>query len=253
MKDHELENALRRSLGRGSAPRRLEETVRLCRDLTGARAGRLPEVRLGFWDFLSGIFRFEGVPILLSRAAALLAVALSICSPAGDLRHIPAYIPLFVLTALPVLFRGQYRGTSELEAVTRASGAQILLARLILAGGSDIVCMTLLLGLELRLAGSVQALGRLVLYHLVPYLLCVTVTLYLIRRKRSDGLPLGAAAALAACAFWRASSRLFPRLYELSAVGVWIAAFLVFTAFFVRELYFIIQADKEGRIYGAVH
>ena len=44
-------------------------------------------------------------------------------------------MPLFVLAVLPVMLRCQYYGMSEIEAATRASGAQIILAKLILAGG----------------------------------------------------------------------------------------------------------------------
>ena len=62
---------------------------------------------------------------------------------------IPLFIPLFVLAFVPVIFKGQYYGMSEMEAVTRASGAQIMLAKLVLARSANLVCITILLFMEL--------------------------------------------------------------------------------------------------------
>ena len=212
----------------------------------------IPQPRLGFWQFLSGVFRFEWLPIAGFQAAALLLAGLFLYGASQDLKYLPVFMPLFILAAVPALFQGQYFGTSELEAVTRSSGAQIVLAKLLLAGAANLVCTTMLLWLEVRLTGSVRDLGRMILYCLVPYLVCMTILLYLIRSKRKNGMTLAAAASLGSCLFWRASSRLAPGLYELSAVGVWIAAFTVFSAFFAREICLIVKASKEGRMYGAV-
>lgn len=41
-----------------------------------------------------------------------------------------------------------------------------------------------------------------------------------------------------------------PQLYETSALGGWILAFLVFGGFFVRELISLFQQRKEGIIGG---
>ena len=62
---------------------------------------------------------------------------------------IPLFIPLFVLAFVPVIFKGQDYGMSEMEAVTRASGAQIMLAKLVLARSANLVCITILLFMEL--------------------------------------------------------------------------------------------------------
>ncbi len=212
----------------------------------------VPQPRLGFWQFLSGVFRFEWLPIVGFQAVALLLAGLFLYGASQDLKYLPVFIPLFILAAVPVVFQGQYFGTGELEAVTRSSGAQIVLAKLILAGAANLVCMTMLLWLEVRLTGSVRDLGRMILYCLVPYLVCMTMLLHLIRSRRQNGMTLAIVTSLGSCLFWRASSRLTPGLYELSAAGVWIAAFTVFSAFFAREICFIVKASKEGKMYGAV-
>ena len=212
----------------------------------------IPQPRLGFWQFLSGVFRFEWLPIVGFQAVALLLAGLFLYGASQDLKYLPVFIPLFILAAVPVVFQGQYFGMSELEAVTRSSGAQVILAKLLLAGAANLVCMTMLLCLEVHLTGSIRDLGRMILYCLVPYLVCMTILLYLIRSGRKNGMTLAVAASLGSCLFWRASSRVVPGLYELSAMGVWIAAFTVFSVFFAREICFIVKADKEGKMYGTV-
>lgn len=212
----------------------------------------IPQPRIGFWQFLSGVFRFAWIPIVFFQTVALLLVVLFLYDAPRELKYVPVTIPLFVLAVIPILFQGRYAGTGELEAATRSSGAQIVLAKLILSGAANLVCMTMLLWLEVRLTGGRPDLGRMILYCLVPYLVCMTVLLYLIRSGKKDGMALGVVMSLGSCLFWRVSSRLAPGLYELSAVGVWAVAFTVFSVFFVREICFIVKANKEGKMYGTV-
>lgn len=252
MKNDGEKDALRRVLGRETPCLRLEETVQLCLRQMGERPDAAAQPRSGFWAFLADIFRFEGIPILAGQAAALALAALHVYGAAQDLRYVPAHIPLFVLAAVPVLFRGRYCRTDELEAVTRASAAQLTLAKMLLAGAADLVCLTLLLGLQVHLTGSARQMGRMILYCLVPYLAGMTVLLKLLRRRRNDGLALSAAAAVGSMLFWYGSARFCPWLYEIPAVGAWIAAFCVFTAFFAGEICHIIRSDREGKIYGIV-
>ncbi len=222
------------------------------RSITAILDAGVPEPRQSFWGFLADVFHFEWLPIVGFQAVALLLAGLYLYGASKDLKYLPVFIPLFILAAVPALFQGQYFGTSEMEAVTRSSGAKIVLAKLVLAGAADLICMTMLLWLEVRLTGSVRDLGRMILYCLVPYLVCMTVLLHLIRSGRKNGMTLAIVASLGSCLFWRISSRIVPGLYELSAVGVWFAAFTVFSAFFAREICLLIKANKEGRMYGTV-
>ena len=212
----------------------------------------IPQPRLGFWPFLSGVFRFAWRPMAFFRAPALLLAGLLVCGAPGEPKYLPVYMPLFILAAVPTLFQGQYFGASELEAATRSSGAQIVLAKLLLSGAADLVSMTVLLCLELCLGGGAPDLGRMILYCLVPYLVSMTAVLYLIRSGRKDAMALAVTASLGSCLFWRVCAHGAPGLYQLSAVGAWIAAFGVFSAFFAREIWFILKAEKEGKMYGAV-
>ncbi len=89
------------------------------------------------------------------------------CQRGGYSTEYSNFMPLFVVTAMPVLFKSQLYGMSEIEAVTRASGAQIMLAKLVLAGSANLVCITIVLCLEVSLQSDCGELGQMVLYCLV--------------------------------------------------------------------------------------
>lgn len=256
MKDNGLERYLQQSLQRETnQPARLEETVRLCTRIM--REQRLAsraqeEPRIGFVQYLTDIFRFEGMPVLCLHAAVLLIVCLMITRIIGIREYIPAFMPLFVLAAMPAMFRCQYYGMGEIEAATRASGPQIMLAKLILAGASDLICMTVLIIFEMHFQSASGEIGRLILYCLVPYLICMGSMLRLIRLRRKENMQVCTVLTLASCIFWGMLAKAMPRLYDTSAFGIWIAAFLFFAAFFIKEITFIISMGKEGKMYGII-
>lgn len=231
---------------------RMEETIKLCVAIMREQAFQRPEPRQSFWGFLADVFHFEGIPLLIPQIVVLLAACLvALSSPMGPY-DLPMYMPLFILAIMPVFFRGQRYSVSEVEAATRTSGAQLSLARLILAGGGALVCVTFLLGLEVYLQRSCENLGRMVIYSLVPYLICMTAMLALIRRRRKDGAHLCVVIALGSTIFWRCSAFLFPWLYEASALGIWVAAVLFYSWLLAKEITYIIHTNKGVKMYGIV-
>ena len=112
---------------------------------------------------------------------------------------IPLFIPLFVLPFVPVIFKGQYYGMSEMEAVTRASGAQIMLAKLVLARSANLVCITILLFMELYQQNSFEGIGQMILY-------CLVSLLRIIRMRKREGMRVCVFVMLGFCAFWRLSA-----------------------------------------------
>ena len=77
-------------------PRQKEETVRLCMELMEAQAAAPEERRQSFWGFLSDVFHFEGIPLLLSQLAVFAAACLAaLSSPLGHY-ELPMYMPLFI-------------------------------------------------------------------------------------------------------------------------------------------------------------
>ena len=75
-----------------------------------------------------------------------------------------AFAPVLVLACIPALLQGRIWGMEEIEASTRASGSQILFAKLILAGGADLVFLTLMIFCQAAARQRGEELLGLVLY-----------------------------------------------------------------------------------------
>ena len=240
------------SLGQEVQPTRMDETINCCKEIMREQVKRNEEPRTSFLQYLSDVFRFEGMPILVLQAATLFIVCLVITRVADIPQNIPVFMPLFVLAAMPVLFKSQFYGMSEIETATRASGAQIMLAKLVLAGSANLVCITIILCLEVSIQSNCSMLGQMVLYCLVPYLVCMTGLLKSVRLHHKDGIRTGAVVMLGSCVLWAVSSRFIPWMYATSAIGFWMIAFVVFGMFFVKEILFIVEMRKEGKMYGII-
>lgn len=252
MNDREWIKQLQNSMQKEAEQEKLEETIQMCTEIMHKQLSCGREQRTGFWRYLSDVFRFEGLRIFGLQAVTLFFVCLMIGTTVTVPRYIPAFIPLFVLSVMPAIFRSQFYGMCEIEAVTRASGAQIILAKLILAGAANLVCLTVLLYVEICLQNSAGNIGQMVLYCLVPYLVCLTVMLRLIRLRGRESMRISAAAIFGACFGWTVLAKTMPKLYEASAAGIWLTAFLIFAGFFLKELSFIIESGKEGKMYGII-
>lgn len=233
-------------------PVRMQETIALCRELTREKKRSPEEERTAFLQYLSDIFRIDGREIVLLQVLMLSVSALGISSAGDVLALLPAFSPLFVLGMLPVLFRGRTYHMTEMEAATRASGAQTVLAKLILAGAANLVCMTLLLGMELIRKKAVESAGRMILYLFVPYLICLVLTLWSLRKKNREGMRISLVFTVCSCLVWGVLSKVCPWLYEASAMGIWLLLFVVSGAFFAKELKVILCAGKGGWMYGTV-
>lgn len=250
MEDKNLKSYLKKTLGEEVRADRLEETVKFCTAMVREQKTPEAEPRTNFFQYLSDVCRFEGIPILGLQAVTLFIVCLTISSLSDTPKNLPVFIPLFVLAIIPAVFKSQYYGMYEIEAVTRASGAQLMLAKLVLAGAVNLICITILIGVEIYLQNSCREIEQMALYCLVPYLVCMAALLRLIRlRKRESGQICGIV-MICSCVCWGVSAEALPWLYETSATGLWIAAFVVFAAFFVNEIHYIAEIRREGKMYG---
>lgn len=252
MGDKELKKYLKQVLKEEMEPKRLEQTINICTCLMRKQEIKKTEQRIDFFQYLSEIFRFEGIPIFTLQSVMLLIVCLVISGLSDAPQKIPAFMPLFVLAVIPVLFKGQAYGMSEIEASTRASNAQIILAKLILAGAANLVCITVVLSMEVCMQNSADGLGQMILYCLVPYLVSMTFLLRFVRWQRRKGTAVCVMGILGFCIGWGMSASMLPWLYEASAVGIWIIAFFVFSLFFIKEVCFIVKMRKEGKMYGII-
>lgn len=236
---------LHRLLCQGPQPSRMAETKQKCAALLQENPVRQ---RTGFWTFLSQVWRFTGVPMWAAQGAASVLFFLAAAGQKDLVSWLPLLGPLLVAVCLPVLFAGQRYDMDELEASTCVSRAELALAKLILAAAADLVILTSALVLGRSQTG--KALLPLFFYLLVPFLFCAMVALTVLRRcPRSNGT-----ICIAVCSVTAAGLLMIhlaaPQLYETSALGGWILAFLVFGGFFVRELISLFQQRKEGIISG---
>ena len=254
MKDRKFKAYLQSSLQQGVAVQleKKKETMARCRQITRKQAQNLAEKRTGFWQFLSDVFRFEGLSIFGLQAGVLLFVCVLMGTIDEVSYYIPAFTPLFGLAVMPVLLRSQYYKMGEMEAVTRASGTEIILAKLLLAGAANLVCITVVLWLAIYLRQSSKGIGQMILYGLVPYLVAMTAFLRFIRLRRKERLSVCMAATVVFCVGWSVLAKVLPQFYETSATGLWIILFAAFAIFFGKEIYFIWEMRKEGKIYGIV-
>lgn len=255
MKDRKIEEYLQSSLKNGAEghPLKKEETIVGCIAVMRRQKGYVEEERTGFWQFLSDVLRFEGLAIFGLQAGVLLLV----CMWAGaieDVSHyIPVFTPLFALAVMPPLFRSQFYNMGEMEAATRASEVEIILAKLILAGAANLISITAFFCVVMHVQNSSENMGQIVLYGLVPYLVCMTAILRLIRMHRKERISVYAVAAVGSCMVWGLSAKALPWLYETSAAGLWIVLFVIFAGFFSKELCFIWEMKREGKIYGSIN
>ena len=252
MAEKTFERYLKQSLSREVQPERLDETINICKEIMSRQKIFREEPRTSFWGYLSDVFRFEGMSIFGLQAAVLFMVCLTISTMIDIANFLPIYTPIFVLAVIPTFYKGQYYRMSEIEAATRASAAQIMLAKLILSGAANLICITVLLGLVVYLQGSADALGQMVLYCLVPYLVYMSALLRVIRLHKGKSIPVYAVSVSGSCICWGMSAKLLPWLYETSAIGVWVIVFLVFALFYINEIHFIIEMRKRGKMYGIV-
>lgn len=185
------------------------------------------------------------------QIVTLVIVCLTIQAVSDYPKLIPVFIPFFILVSLPVLFRAEINHMSEIELATRNSCAQLLLARLIIIGAADIVCFTLLLIVEICCFRSGLGLFNLILYVFVPYMLCITAMLRLIRSGKKRMIS-SAVMAITVSFLWGIMAFAIPELYVGSAVGIWMICFVVFGIFFIREVEYLVSYIKGGKIYGFV-
>ena len=229
---------------------RMEETIAECRRITRNNT-LLSNPQSGFWEFLSEVFRMNGKVIFGGQLVTLIMVCLIIQGVNDYPKFIPVFIPFFILASLPVLFRAQIYHMSEIELVTKNSYAQLLLARLIIIGAADIVCFTLLLAVEILCFRSGLGVFNLILYVFVPYMICVTAMLRLIRSGRRSIIS-SAVMSMIASFIWGITALAVPCLYVGSSVGLWMICFITFGIFFIREVGYLVSYVKEGKIYGFV-
>jgi hypothetical protein len=243
---------IKNALSKGPVPKQLWETQRLCMIILNEQQVTLEEKRTSFWTFLSDIFRYSGLRLWGMQILILAIVCAGILSVPNVPNVIPLFTPLFLLACIPSLFQNQTYNMCEIEAATRASGTQIVLAKLVLAGAANLICLSITLVLAAIKTDFSANMFQLILYAVVPLLGCMVAMLCCIRTCKQHAFQISMIVCFSTSMFAGVLSRLAPKLYDLSAIGIWIIAFVVFTCFFVKEIYSLTEARKEGKMYGTI-
>ena len=245
---------LQSMLKNGPVPTRSEETKQVCRTMLNQqmRLNLIPEERTSFWQFLSDVMQYSGLRLWLPQGLVLLFICSGILSGNTTPYSISIFIPLLILASLPSFFQSRSCGMCELEAATRASGAQIMIAKLILAGAAQIICLTVICALTVTTAESPLSLIQIIMYAVVPFLACIILTLWSIRTREHRALQFSVISCLGISAFAGALAHWMPSIYDISAIGFWMITFVLFSEFFAQELFSLIKAWKEGRMYGVI-
>jgi hypothetical protein len=246
-----LIKALQQPLPIEVSQERLDETIKLC--LFEMRMNQTyREPRAGFSTFLSAVFRSVGASLVGLQALILLFASLTITSLSDMPKYLPIFMPLFVLAIVPAIFKSRYYGMNEIEAATCASGAQIVLAKLILGGAANLIGITVLLCLESHQGHTDKKIVEVILYCLVPYLICMVGMLRFLRQQHGEKLSICVVTMFAFSVFWGLLANTMPWLFETAAFGIWMTAFLLSSAFYGNELVYLMKMKKEGKMYGII-
>ena len=92
---------------------------------------------------------------------------------------------------------------------------------------------------------------NLILYVFVPYMLCVTVMLRLMRSGKRN-FYASVRLSMLVSFLWGIIALFKPGLYQASAVSIWMISFITFAIFFALEIEHLIMNVKEGKTYGFV-
>lgn len=246
------EKEIKKALSKGPVPKRLLETQQMCLTLLNEQAMNMSEERTGFWIFLTDIFRHIGLRLWGMQLIMLLFVCAGLLSVPNAPNAVPIFTPLFILACIPSLFQNQSYGMCEIEAATRASGAQIVLAKLILAGAADLICLSITVVTAAAARDFSANIIQLILYAVVPLLACTVITLWCIRKCKRNAMQISILVCLTSSMAAVCFAHWMPKLYVLSSLGLWFITLIIFTCFFAREILLLLEVRKDGKIYGVI-
>lgn len=234
--------------------KRLKETQQICNTILNQqmKLNFIVEERTNFWQFLSGVMWHIGWRLWLSQGVVLVLICSGIFSIHNTPNVISMFIPLLILACLPSFYQSRIFGMGEIEAVTRASMSQIILAKLILAGAAQIICLTIICWFTVIIAEYPITLIQVIMYAIVPFLGCLILTLWNMRTKERYAIQFSVVSCLGISAFGGIFAHWFPAIYDVSAIGVWFITFILFVGFFIKELLLLMKTWKEGKMYGII-
>lgn len=157
---------------------------------------------------------------------------------------ISALIPFIALSILTENVRsGTYR-MAELEMTARFSLKSVVLARMGILGVSHLLLLMFLI--PLCAVHNLATVFQVGLYILVPYMLTVFIGLWATRRihgKESMYACMGIAVGVSGMSIF--VRRIFPLIYEMEYMPIWIIGFVVLIMLVVKEMKKSIEQTEE--------
>lgn len=155
-----------------------------------------------------------------------------------------ALMPVLALTVITESGRSEACGMAEFELSTRFSLKSVVLARLAILGGANLLLICLLLPIVAE--SGTSAIFRTGVYMLCPYFLTVFLGLWSVRRIRGREniyVCAGIAAAVSIggmCLYWAV-----PFFYDGSGMAWWTAALVITAAGALRQGAKMIRQTEE--------
>lgn len=157
---------------------------------------------------------------------------------------ISALIPFIAMSILTENARSGIYLMAELEMAARFSLKSVILARMEILGASHLLLLIFLIPLCAAYnLGNVFQVG---LYILVPYMLTVVIGLWVTRRvhgMESMYLCMGITVGVSALSIFL--RRIFPIIYEMQYMSIWIIGFVFLIVLVVKEMKKIIEQTEE--------
>lgn len=157
---------------------------------------------------------------------------------------IAALIPFIALSILTENARSGIYLMAELEMVARFSLKSVILARMEILGASHLLLLIFLIPICAAYnLGNVFQVG---LYILVPYMLTVVLGLWVTRRvhgMESMYLCMGITVSVSVLSIF--VRRIFPIIYEMECISIWIIGFVFLIALVVKEMKKSIEQTEE--------
>lgn len=205
----------------------------------------LPKAKISTWQFILAQLSYLRKWVLALSILLLFPALIGAYYISQDtLWVISSLIPFLGLLAVTESTRSAMYGMSEFELSTRFSLKCVVLARLSILGGMDMIVLCFLI--PLCCACSKFSLLQTGIYLFVPYLLTVNLSLWLTRVFHTKEAVYGCAGVAIAVSVTNAGLHFMADfVYQASYMNRWMILFFLLIGKMIYELYYTMKQTEE--------
>ena len=205
----------------------------------------LPQPRISMWQFvLTQATYLRKWTFFLSILLLFPALLCAYHMKRNTLWVVSAFIPFLGLLAVKENARSIVHGMIEFEMSTRFSLRSVILARMGVLGGFDIFILCCLT--PLCCINNQFSLLQTALYLLVPYLLTVTISLWITRCFHSKEAIYGCMSVAVLISGANIGLHFIADfVYQLFYIKWWFILFIFFIGMMIYEIYYTIKQTEE--------